>query len=381
MDSPPPPRPPPEPAPHVSPTEPEPTPAARTVAPAPRGFWVYVGGYGHEIHRLSLDEAGTLAPAGAPVDAGRNPSFVAVGPAQKFLFAANEIGRFEGNATGSVASFAIDAETGGLTLVDRVSSQGRGPVHVVTDATGRWLFVATYTEGNVAAIGVGPEGKLAGPVSVQAHGEGAQSHMTMPSPDNDAVFVTNRARDTIAQHRFDAATGALTPNAVALVSTPADAGPRHMDFHPTLSRAYVVHEDDDTIAVYRYDAQSRRLSERLQTISTLPADADHDASTGADIHVHPRGHVLYASNRGHDSIAVFAVDEREGTLHSTGHRATGGKTPRNFAVTDDGRWMLIANQKSNTIVPMAIDQTTGMPEPAGTPVPVGSPSVVVTVAR
>jgi len=349
-----------------------------TTGGVPQGRpFVYVGGYDPNIRVFELNpDDGALTAVGGPVEAGPSPSFLAADPDGEFLFAVNEVGDFNGESTGSVTSFAIDPATGGLTFVDRVSSVGQGPAHLSTDRSGAWLLVATYTGGNAAVLPIGRAGALGKAVSVQMHGNGAQSHMIMASPANDAVFVPNRALDTVAQYSFDAVSGALTPNAVPTVSAARGAGPRHMDFHPSLDRAYVINEDGHTVVVYAL-SEAGELSP-LQTIGTLPKGVDGAGNSCADIHLHPSGAFAYGSNRGHDSIVTYAVDPVDGTLTLIGHVPTGGQTPRNFEVSPDGTLLLVANQNSDNVVAFSIDGT-GLPTATGAVTSVPTPSFVGVV--
>ena len=336
--------------------------------------FVYVGGYGNEIRVFELDlESGAMTQVGDPVDAGTNPSYLAVDPDAQYLFAVNETGDFGGEATGAVASFTIDQTTGALTFVDRVSSEGQGPAHVATDRSGAWVLVATYSGGTAAVIPIEAGGALGDAVDVQMHGGGAQSHMIMPDRANAFVFVPNKGLDAVAQYAFDETTGQLTPNAVPSISTAGGAGPRHMDFHPVLPVAYVINELDSTMAVYAYDANLGQLTE-IQVLSTL--DGGSGGNTGADVHVHPSGDFVYGSNRGDDSIVTFAADPTDGTLELVGHVSTGGETPRNFEVAPDGSLMLVANQNSDSIVAFSIDEATGLPTATGETASAPSPSFV-----
>ncbi len=341
--------------------------------------YVYVGTYGSSIHVYALDiETGALTPVSDPVDGGTNPSFLAVDPQRRYLFAVNETGSFEGMQTGAVAAFAIDPRTGGLTFVNRVASGGPGPAHVATDRSGRFVLVANYGGGTVAVLPIGNGGMLGDAVDVKMQGNGAQSHMIVPDPANAFVFVPNKGRDEIAQYVFDENTGTLTANAVPTVALEAGAGPRHLAFHPSLDYAYVVGELDDTIRAYAYDDESGRLTQ-IQSLGTLPDGFAGSQNTCADVHVHPGGGFVYASNRGHDSIAIFAIDPSNGALTPVGHRSTGGQTPRNFEIAPDGELMLVANQDSDSIVAFSIDDRTGQLAPTGEVTTVASPVFVGVV--
>lgn len=338
--------------------------------------FVYVGTYGSSIYVYELDiDSGALTAMGGPVDAGTNPSFLAVDPERRYLFAVNETANFQGMQTGAVASFGIDPATAALTFVDRVSSAGSGPAHVATDRGGKWVLVTNYGGGTAAVLPIEQGGMLGEAVDVESHGNGAQSHMIMAAPANDFVFVPNKGLDDVAQYLFDDMAGTLMPNAAPSVPLDDGAGPRHMDFHPSLDHAYLVGELDDTMRAYDYDPRNGRLT-GIQTLGTLPGGFDGTQNTCADVHVHPAGTFVYGSNRGHDSIAIFEIDAGNGMLTFVGHQSTGGQTPRNFEISPGGELLLVANRDSDSIVAFHIDEQTGQLTPTGETTNVPSPSFV-----
>ncbi|MFT3767348.1 MAG: lactonase family protein [Minicystis sp.] len=328
--------------------------------------YVYVGTYGNLVHvfRLSLVD-GSLTPAGAPVDAGTNPSFLAVDPGHSTLFAVNE----DGGGKGAVASFHIDTTTGGLTFVSRVSSQGDGPAHVSTDKSGTFALVANYGGGTVAVLPVGPGGVLSDAVDVHDHGSGANPHQIFTDVSNTHAFVPNKGKDMVTQYGFDVFTGKLTDHGTLTV-TPG-SGPRHLDLHPKAPYAYLVNELGSTIVALAYDKAAGTLTE-LQTLSTLPAGFQ-GANTCAEVQVSPSGKFVYASNRGHDSIAIFAV-QPDGKLTLVGHQPTMGKTPRHFHLDQTGQILVVANMDSDSVVTFHAHPETGLLTPTGTSVQVHAPS-------
>ncbi|APR81852.1 6-phosphogluconolactonase [Minicystis rosea] len=328
--------------------------------------FVYVGGYGDQIHVFHLDLAdGSLAPAGS-FSAGTNPSFLAVDPAHRTLLAVNE----DGGGKGSVASFRIDAKTGGLTFVNRVSSQGDGPAHVSTDGTGAFALVANYGGGTVAVLPLAANGMLSEAVDVHDHGGGsANPHQILTDASNAHAYVPNKGKDTVTQYGFDAATGKLANPTTLTVAS--GAGPRHLDLHPTSPHAYLLNELGSTIVALARDPSSGALSSR-QTLSTLPAGFT-GANTCAEVQVAPSGRFVYASNRGHDSIAIFAV-QPDGKLSLVGHQPTMGKTPRHFHLEPSGRVLVVANVDSSNVVTFKVDPDAGTLTPTGQSVSVPSPS-------
>ncbi|OAI47506.1 6-phosphogluconolactonase [Planctomycetaceae bacterium SCGC AG-212-F19] len=343
----------------------------------PDKLWVYVGTYTGKvskgIYRLELDLAsGKLS---APQLAGENPSpsFIAIHPSQRFLYAVNEVGSFGGKKTGSVTAFAIDSKTGDLTQLNQQSCGGPGPCHIVVDKEGKNALVANYSGGSCCVVPIGADGKLAEPSSVIQHqgssvnkGRQAEPHAHSINLDagNKFAFVADLGLDKILVYRFDPAKGALTANDPPAVAVAPGAGPRHFAFHPDGKHAYVINEMGNTVTVLDYDAEKGVLKAG-QSITTLPKDFKGNTST-AEVVVHPSGKFLYGSNRGHDSIAIFAIDAKTGELTAVGHQGTGIKAPRNFAIDPTGAFMLVGNQGAGSIAVFRIDQKTGELAPNGT---------------
>jgi 6-phosphogluconolactonase len=353
-------------------------------ADTPTGDLVYIGTYtgakSRGIYVARFDTAtGRLTPPELAAESS-NPSFLARHPDRALLYAANEVSDFEGQPAGSVSAFTIDAATGRLSLLNRVSSRGADPCHLVVDGTGKNVLVANYTGGSVASLPIRSDGSLS-PASafIQHRGssldpgrqKGPHAHAVQLDPPNRQLLVADLGLDQVLLYRFDAARGALEPSAPPFAPLRPGAGPRHLVFGRGGRHVYVVNEMDLTVRVFRYDAG--RLVEE-QTISTLPAGtkAGKDDST-AEIQVHPSGRFLYASNRGPDTIAVFAVDPGNGHLTPVEHVPTAGRSPRNFAIEPAGRYLLAANQKSDTVAVFRIDPDTGRLSPTGQTVEVGAP--------
>jgi 6-phosphogluconolactonase len=317
-----------------------------------------------------------------------NPSFLAVHPNQKFLYAVNEVSRYEGQNAGSVSAFSIDRAAGTLTLLNRVSSRGGGPCHLELDRSGKWLFVANYGGGSVAAFPVHDDGTLgeasaffqhAGASVNKARQGGPHAHETVVSPDNRFVLAADLGLDRVFTYRLDPAKGGLAPGEPPFAATAPGSGPRHLAFRPDGKFVYVLSEMLSSVTAFRYEARRGTLAE-LQTLSTLPEGFSGDNS-GAEIAAHPRGKFLYSSNRGDDSIAIFRIDAAKGTLTSPGRVPTQGKTPRGFAIDPSGRFLVAGNQNSGTVVVFRIDQQTGGLTPTGTVLQVGSPVSVVFSKR
>lgn len=353
---------------------------------------MYVGTYTRApskgIYAYRLRATGELVPLGAAglVAETENPSFLAVHPNRRFLYAVNEVSRYEGKASGSVSAFAIDRTTGTLKELNRVSSRGDSPCHLSIDASGKWLFVANYGGGSVAAFPLGEDGRLgeasaffqhAGSSVNKARQSGPHAHAVVPSPDNHFVLAADLGLDRVFTYRLDAKAGGLAAGDPPFATTAPGSGPRHVAFRPDGKFVYVLSEMLSKVMAFRYDAAKSTLTE-LQTLSTLP-DGFSGENSGAEIAAHPGSKFLYTSNRGHDSIAVFRIDAAAGTLTALDRVPTQGKTPRGFAIDPSGRFLVAGNQNSGTVVVFRIDQQTGGLTPTGTVLQVPFPVNAVFV--
>jgi 6-phosphogluconolactonase len=331
---------------------------------------VYFGTYGQGpndgVFVAELDPA--TGNVTEPRLAGRaiNPSFVALHPDRRHLFAVDEVSKFGGRRTGGVAAFLIAADTGLLTRINEQSSRGAGPCHLNVDKAGRHVLVANYEGGSVAVLPIDERGALQPASSVmQHHGKGpnihrqelAHAHSVNFDASNRYAFVCDLGLDKIFVYRYDATAGKLSPAQTPAAQLAAGSGPRHLAFDPTGRFAYAIDELDSTITVFWYDIENGTLS-RVQVVSTLPKDFKGE-NTGSEVAVHPSGRFVYGANRGHDSLAMFTVDPVTGKLISQGHEPTQGKTPRNFAIDPTGAFLLAANQDSDSVVVFRIDTSTG----------------------
>jgi 6-phosphogluconolactonase len=340
------------------------------------GYIVYIGTYTRQqskgIYAFRFDPATGKTTSIGLVAETANPSFLAIHPNRRFLYAVNEVASFAGQRTGSVSAYFIDPETGRLNLQNTVSSRGDSPCHLTVDQGGKWLFVANYGSGSVAVLPVREDGSLGEASGFMQHTggsinptrqQGPHAHEVVLSPDNRFALVPDLGLDRVVVYRTDLRKGLLAPNTPEFAKIEPGSGPRHLAFHPNGRFAYVINELQSTVAVLAYDPEKGSLEE-LQTTSTLPKDFAGN-STCAEIAVHPDGRFLYASNRGHDSIAVYAIDGIKGTLTHIEHVATLGKTPRSFAIDPTGAYLFAANQGSDNVVPFRIDRRTGHLIPTG----------------
>lgn len=350
---------------------------------------VYVGTYTWKgskgIYLLEMDLAtGKLSEPTLAAETA-NPSFLALHPSRQYLYAVGEIGDFGGKKSGAVSAFAVLPETGKLKLLNQQPSGGTGPCHVSADGEGKNVLVANYSSGSIAVLPIAEDGSLKEPSCTIQHvgkgpdpkrQEGPHAHSINLDAAGRFAFAADLGLDKLFVYRFDAAQGKLTPNEPPAASVAPGAGPRHFAFHPNGRFAYVINEMGMTVTAFTYDPERGVLKE-FQTVPTLPAgrETGPDDST-AEVQVHPSGRFLYGSNRGHDSIAVFAIDAETGKLTPTGHAATQGKAPRHFGIAPTGAYLVAANQGSNSLVVFRIDAKTGALTPTGQTVEVPLPVCV-----
>jgi 6-phosphogluconolactonase len=361
-----------------------------TAGAAQQKYLVYVGTYTNHgskgIYAFRLDSStGKPTSLGLAAEAVE-PSFLAVDSSGRFLYAANETANYNGQPTGAVSAFAIHPETGKLSFLNEVSSRGEDPAHVALNRTDRYALVSNYTGGSVAVFPVLKDGRL-GEASWFAQHQGSSinpqrqkgphAHAIALAPDDRFAVVADLGLDQLLVYGFDAAKGTLGAKAQIVTATPG-AGPRHLVFSTDSRFLYAINELQSTVVTYSYDSATGALHE-LQTISTLPKGFS-GTNTAAEIEIHPSGAFLFASNRGDDSIAVFAIDSLTGTMTHVETHSTGGKTPRNFAIDPAGSWLLAANQDSDDIVVFRIDRKTGRLTPTGDVLQVPSPTCLKFVA-
>jgi len=301
-----------------------------------------------------------------------NPSFVAFHPSGKYLYAVGELPAVAGKKGGAVSAFALDAASGKLTLLNQQSSQGPGPCHVAVDPTGKVAVVANYSGGSTASFPIGSDGRLGEAASFhqhEGHGpnkkrqQGPHAHSATFSPDGRFVYVADLGTDKLMIYRVDTASGKIEPNDPPAADIIPGAGPRHMAFHPNGRLAYVINELGCTITPLRFDAKTGVL-EALTSVPTIGADY-REPNTTAEVQVHPNGRFVYGSNRGQDTIAIFAADAASGALTYVASESTQGKTPRNFTIDPTGQYLLAANQDGGNVVAFRIDGQTGKLTPTG----------------
>jgi 6-phosphogluconolactonase len=349
-------------------------------------YVVYVGTYEHQadpgIFAYILDnDKGTLTFLNN-TSGIEHPAFLAITSDQQRLYTVGETWEYQGQTGGSVAAFAINAQTKALTFLNQLPTTGAGPCHISLDGSERYIIASNYFGGSICLYPLQANGEIGEMADkIQHHGgsnvhpdrqESAHTHSTNFDQSGEYAYVPDLGQDRIVTYKLDTTTQKLI--AVGETISKPGSGPRHFTFHPTENYAYCINELDSTVSVYAYNPSSKEL-QSLQTISTLPADFQGENVT-SDIHIHPAGTFLYGSNRGHDSIAVFALDPSTGKLTSIEQVSTQGNWPRNFALTPGGNFLLAANQNSNNIVTFAIDQQTGRLTATGAKLEVPSPACI-----
>jgi len=345
---------------------------------------VYVGTYtsgkSEGIYLCQIDmTSGALKHVGTTKGVV-NPSFLALAPNGRHLYAVNEVDEFEGKKSGALSAFAVNQSTGELQFLNQQASLGGSPCYVVVDQTDKFALVANYVGGNIAVLPLRDDGGLGSATDLKQdvgssanpqRQEGPHAHCVVLDPTNRHAYACDLGTDKIMIFQFDARRGKLIPNQTPWVQLKAGAGPRHVTFYPNGNYLYAVNELDATVSVFARDRASGDLHE-VQTVSSLPKDFA-ESNTSADIHISPNGRFLYCSNRGHDSIAAFAINSQDGKLTFIAHESTRGKTPRNFAIDPTGTFLLAANQKSDNVVTFRIDQRSGRLSPTGHVAEVPSP--------
>lgn len=341
-----------------------------TAGAAAAEYLVYLGTYtrarGKGIYRFRFEPAtGRVTPLELAAETP-NPSFLAVHPTSRFLYACNE--HEEGDGPGKnngVSAFAVDRKSGALMFLNKVSCRGGGPAHVAVDRAGKGLIVSNYGSGSMAFLPVASDGRLREATAFEQYsGSGpkpqqnlAHAHGADYSPDNRFAIVAVHGNDRIMAYRLNSAKGEMVPAAPPFLQVEPGDGPRHVMFHPNGRFVYALNEISATVTVLAFDGRRGALAQ-VQRITTLPPEYK-DMNATAELAIDRAGKFLYASNRGHDSIVVFAIDAAKGTLQLVQHVPTGGKTPRNFALDPSGTYLFAANQNSDNIVLFRADPATG----------------------
>lgn len=343
----------------------------------------YTEGDSEGIYTYLLDSESASLEHVDTTDAGPNPSFLAVHPNGEHLYAVNEID------DGAVTALSIDRDSGESSELNRVTTGGGAhPCHCTVDATGQFLLVAHYNGGTVAMVPITDDGGVEEPSHLVEHdGSGphperqtsAHPHSIRPGPENRFAYVPDLGTDEVYVYEMDLEAGKLRETEFGSLELPGGSGPRHLDFHPDYDRIYLLNELSSTLTAIERDSSTGAL-EIVDSEPTLPAEFD-DHNITADVHVHESGQWAYATNRGHDSIAVFAVDDATGALSSVERVSTRGEWPRHFTVTPSGSHLLVENEDTNDVVTFEIDSDDGTLSATGDVTDIPSPVCVQFLAK
>lgn len=324
----------------------------------------YTSGKSEGIYRYSMSpQTGELMYVNSYK--ADNPSFLTIDPTRRHLYAVNEVKEFDGKSSGAVSAFLINPMTGDIKFLNQQPSLGADPCHLTVDRKRKFVLVANYTGGSLAVLPITRDGSLGTSTdfiqlegsSIKEQQDGPHAHCIRLDTANRFALAADLGTDKVMIYRFDPAAGKLKNSRQKYISLLPGAGPRHLTLHPRGRFAYVINELDSTMSAMVSDP-SRGTLRLIETVSTLPKEFS-GTSYCADVHISPSGRFLYGSNRGHDSIVVFRINENTGRLTYVEHVSTQGHWPRNFVIEPFGRFLLVANQRSDSVVTFKIDSKTG----------------------
>ena len=354
---------------------------ANALSQQERKFVLYVGTYtsgkSEGIYGYHMDGTGALTRFTSIMSV--NPSFLTVDRSKRFLYAVNEVSDYLGKPSGAASAYKIDPVTHNLRLLNEQATQGADPCYLSVDSRKRTLLVANYTGGSVSVFPVRSDGTLGMVAQVQQdegsgpkeQQKGPHAHCVIFDAFERHALVADLGIDKVMIYRFDRTTGRLSPAKQPFAELKPGAGPRHLSFHPSGKFLYVINELDSTMTAFGYNEREGTLT-MIETVSTLPSDFS-GISYCADVHVSSSGKFLYGSNRGHNSIVVFAIDQLTGKLTLVEHVSTEGNWPRNFTIDPSGGFLLVANQRSDNVVVFSLDANTGRLKPTGVNEQIPSP--------
>lgn len=344
-----------------------------------KNLFVYIGTYtdgnskSEGIYVFRFDPSNGSLTYVSTVTGIENPSFLKTSREGKFLYAVSEVFEVQGIGGGALVANKVNQRTGELTYINSQSSHGACPCHLNIDRTGQYALVSNYMGGNLAILPIQKDGYLGQASDIIQHEgcsnvnaerqEGPHPHSVTIAHDNRFAIVADLGKDVVMSYKIDIENGKLLPGENSQVDVTPGEGPRHMDFHPNGRYVFLLNELGNTIDSYGYDSETGALF-LIGTVSTLPKGFDGE-NLAADIHVHPNGKYLYASNRGHDSIVICSIEENNGVLKVLGHQSTSGEHPRNFNIDPTGTFLLVANKDTNNIITFEIDLNTGQISPNG----------------
>ena len=335
------------------------------------------------IHAYHMNpNTGQLTLAHKTTDV-EHPFFIAISPDNRFLYSIHAPGQFGGEQYEQVASYALKGRTGSLRLLNRQSAMGSAACYLDVDSTGQTVLLANYTTGSIASFAVQTDGSISKATTFVQHNgssinetrqEGPHAHSIVVSPDNRIVYVADLGLDQILGYRLNDSGAQLIPATQPFVRTIPGAGPRHLTFHPNKQHMYVINALANSITAFDYNSNNGLLIER-QTLSTLPDDFE-GTSHCADLKITPDGQFLYGTNRGHDSIATYRLDDK-GAMTLLRIETSLGSSPQNLAITRDGKYLICANMGGNNVIVFDIDSVTGKITPVGNPLAITGPSCIL----
>jgi 6-phosphogluconolactonase len=341
-------------------------------------------GKGKGIYIFAFDATtGRLSPHGL-AEGVRNASYLVLDRGREHLYCVNEMKEFNGQFGGGASAYRIDRETGALTWLNSQPTLGGDPCHIIIDKTGRYVLVANFMSGSFIVYPIAADGSLGDKTAFVRHEgssvdprrqTGPHAHAVEFSNDGNFIFVPDLGMDKVMIYAFDTAKGTVSPAAQPFMATKPGAGPRQLVMHPRGGFAYLINELDSTMTAFAYDADTGRLTE-LQTLTTLPPEGFEGTTSCAEVQITPDGRFLYGSNRGHNSLVIYAVDPASGLMSLVGHESTRGEIPRNFEIAPSGRFLIAANQDTGNLVPFRLDPETGKLTAVGQSVEAGTPICV-----
>ncbi|MET3926015.1 lactonase family protein [Devosia sp. 2618] len=340
-------------------------------------------GKGKGIYRFRFDPATASLTLAGITEGVRNASYLCFDAKREFLYCVNEMKEWKGQFGGGLSAYRIDQETGELTFLNDKPSMGTDPCHIILDKTGKFVFVANFASGSFIGYNIEADGSLGDECAFVQHAGtsidpvrqiGPHAHAVEFDGQGRFVYVPDLGMDKVMVYELDTSNGSVKPAQQPFVSVKPGAGPRQLVMHPKGRFAYLINELNSTMTAYAYDKATGGLIE-LQTLSTLPEGYTGKTSC-AEVQITPDGKFLYGSNRGHNSLAIYAVDAETGRLTAIGHESTRGEIPRNFEVSSNGQFLIAANQDSDNLVPFRLDPATGKLTPGGEPVEAGTPICV-----
>ncbi len=343
-------------------------------------FGTYTGAKSQGIYLSHFETRSGALTEPELVAEAKNPSFLALHPKLQVIYSVGEVDEFNGKRTGGISAYRIEPGTGRLVLLNQQPSGGTGPCHLSVDRTGGALFAANYGSGSISSMPLKADGSLGEPLAPiqhtgssvnKARQTGPHAHFILPDPRDRFVLACDLGIDKVLAYKFEPRDASLTPAVPPFARVKPGAGARHFAFHPNGKFLFVINELDSTISTFSYTSRNGAMR-MVSNVHTLPVDFKGPSSC-AEVVVHPSGKFVYASNRGHDSVAIFSVDVKTGQLLPAGFQSTGGKTPRHITLDPSGGWLLASNQDTHNVCVFRVNPANGGLFATGQGLEIGSP--------